>query len=259
MCGDYFERHFTEHRARSRAADAWDCHQNRCASVNVRDGFVDGFVAVSMGSRGCTPAVPPSRYWGWQYSGAEGQAAGAEWLVGYPIGAAAAQAEGQANDVASLNIPSQQAYSNSSAMYSESVEDFSGPDSFTPGPDTIDNTIDFEPRDLPPLDVTPPEDTDSELIVDPKDAAERAKDATESGAQVSPVAPSAFKPSIKTVSHPRGENKPQENPLVGNNTLKTPAEKPTAAKPAVATKQSSNSLPEMKLEKNDEVYGFGIE
>ncbi|WP_145082025.1 hypothetical protein [Aureliella helgolandensis] len=87
-------------RNRNLSSKAWHKRkQHFCREKYTKDfcnGFRAGFEAVATGSDGCTPAFPPSEYWGWQYQSADGQARSAAWFAGYPHGARAAEEDGVA-------------------------------------------------------------------------------------------------------------------------------------------------------------------
>lgn len=89
------------HRNRAWAARAWHRekvhHGNRRHIADFRKGFLDAYGDVAEGGDGCTPAIAPSDYWGWQYQSAEGQDKVGAWFAGYPLGAAAAETDGLGN------------------------------------------------------------------------------------------------------------------------------------------------------------------
>lgn len=58
------------------------------------EGFKAGYRDVASGGSGCTPPLPPRKYWNWRYQTAEGQAKVAAWFEGYPHGARAAEEDG---------------------------------------------------------------------------------------------------------------------------------------------------------------------
>jgi hypothetical protein len=80
------------------ASQAW--HRHKAAFIGhpyLRDfaeGFRAGYMDVANGANGCTPALPPRKYWNWRYQTAEGQAKVAAWFEGYPHGARAAEEDG---------------------------------------------------------------------------------------------------------------------------------------------------------------------
>ena len=194
------------------------------------------------------------RYWGWQYTPAEGKQAGAEWLVGYPLGAAAARSEGDAYEVASLNIPSRRQYLTQPNL--NPPVGLPGPAS--PGPDTIDGTIDFVPitPDItdPPVkkvqDAAGPDSSDASVSLQPPQPMESRftpfpKVATKQAATAQEMDPAASAPEPQpAVQAP----KPRINPVVSPK---------IETKPAVVP-QPVDALPELNLKKNDAVYGFGI-
>ena len=294
-----FERCFAEMRAKHRAAAAWDCCPNRCASEHVRAGFIDGYVNVALGGDGCTPAVAPSKYWGgWHYSGIAGQQAGAQWLQGFPLGALAAEGDGAAYQVAALAMEPQNNRNAVPSAYEQTLPQVGA----NPGPDTIDNTIEFLPGQYldNPSDVSPDAAKDNGSVEDPsstEDAAQRTD-----GLNVKTIA-AAKEKSVKTLitpperapgvevkldSAPPTEAakktvthlvKPKSVPVVevkkdavpAVEKLKTVADdvqlkslKPVEVKskgaPGVeAAKTVVDDIPELSLEPNDEVFGFGIE
>jgi len=60
-------------------------------------GFRAGYEDVAGGANGCTPALPPRKYWTWKYQTPEGQGKTAAWFAGYPHGAKAAEEDGAGN------------------------------------------------------------------------------------------------------------------------------------------------------------------
>ncbi|MCA9134179.1 MAG: hypothetical protein KDA45_13520 [Planctomycetales bacterium] len=109
-------------RNRSYSAKAWHRRkQHFCEQKHLKDfcnGFRAGYEGVSSGADGCTPAFPPSEYWGWEYQSGEGQARTAAWFSGYPHGARAAEEDGHANWNQVQMSPSMQAYLNQAAPQS---------------------------------------------------------------------------------------------------------------------------------------------
>jgi len=57
-------------------------------------GFKDGYIAVASGGSTCLPALPPERYWGFEYQNPEGQERQLAWFNGYSYGAIYAEQEG---------------------------------------------------------------------------------------------------------------------------------------------------------------------
>ncbi len=86
------------YRNRAMAEKAWHCRTpcipNRQYIKEFKDGFVAGYNDVANGGNGCTPAIAPSSFWGWQYQSASGQAAIDAWFQGYPYGVKAAEQDG---------------------------------------------------------------------------------------------------------------------------------------------------------------------
>ncbi len=85
-------------RNRSFSAKAWHRRKhNFCREKYLKDfcaGFRAGYEDVANGAGECTPAFPPSEYWGWEFQSAEGQGRTSAWFAGYPHGARAAEEEG---------------------------------------------------------------------------------------------------------------------------------------------------------------------
>lgn len=77
------------------AANSWHANKHAFAGQPhlkaFSDGYKAGYVAVASGGSGCPPAIPPRKYWRWQYQTAEGQSKMAAWSSGFPHGAAAAE------------------------------------------------------------------------------------------------------------------------------------------------------------------------
>ena len=85
---------------RNRAWSARSWHNNKhkfCNRKYMKDfqaGYRAGYEDVASGGHGCTPALPPSEYWGWKYQSPEGQAKVNAWFEAYPLGARAAEEDG---------------------------------------------------------------------------------------------------------------------------------------------------------------------
>lgn len=77
---------------------AWLCnHQayhNHPYRADLEAGFRQGYEDVAAGGNGCTPAVCPRSYWGWQYQSPDGQKRMNAWFEGYPLGVRAAEQDG---------------------------------------------------------------------------------------------------------------------------------------------------------------------
>jgi hypothetical protein len=86
------------YRNRAMAEKAWILRKNSfCVTLygrEFKDGFIQGYMEVAGGGNGCTPAMAPSAYWGWQYQSANGQSAINAWFQGFPQGARAAEEDG---------------------------------------------------------------------------------------------------------------------------------------------------------------------
>ncbi len=57
-------------------------------------GFKDGYIAVASGGNTCLPALPPEKYWHFEYQNPEGQERQLAWFNGYSYGAIYAEQEG---------------------------------------------------------------------------------------------------------------------------------------------------------------------
>lgn len=89
------------YRNRAMAEKAWHCRKaNFCNTRYARefkDGFIQGYMEVASGGSGCTPAMAPSAYHGWQYQSADGHSAVNAWFQGFPQGVRAAEEDGVGN------------------------------------------------------------------------------------------------------------------------------------------------------------------
>jgi hypothetical protein len=85
---------------RNTAWSARSWHHNKhkfCNHKHIKDfqaGYRQGYEDVAAGGNGCTPALSPQSYWGWQYQSPEGQAKVNAWFEAYPLGARAAEEDG---------------------------------------------------------------------------------------------------------------------------------------------------------------------
>ena len=86
------------YRNRVLAARAWHerahCYKKHRFKNDFEAGFLQGYADVANGGNGCVPAVAPAQYLGWRYQSADGQGAINAFFQGYPLGAAAAEADG---------------------------------------------------------------------------------------------------------------------------------------------------------------------
>ena len=69
-------------------------HCERAHADHFRDGFVAGYRNVCDGGTGECPAMPPERYWGFQYQNQEGADMQNAWFAGFDSGAGAANNDG---------------------------------------------------------------------------------------------------------------------------------------------------------------------
>ena len=84
-----------KHRAKMAWMDTRDLYGCVSHPYNFGEGFRAGYMDVCMGNdTGCTPAVPPRRYWSSCYLNCEGQAKAMAWSDGFAHGALAASCDG---------------------------------------------------------------------------------------------------------------------------------------------------------------------
>ena len=69
-------------------------HCERIHADHFRDGFVSGYCNVCDGKGGEIPALPPEKYWGFQYRNQEGAEMQTAWFSGYEVGAESAKSDG---------------------------------------------------------------------------------------------------------------------------------------------------------------------
>lgn len=69
-------------------------HCQRVHADHFRDGFIAGYCNVCEGGTGECPAMPPERYWGFQYQNQEGADMQNAWFAGYESGAGSAHNDG---------------------------------------------------------------------------------------------------------------------------------------------------------------------
>jgi hypothetical protein len=69
-------------------------HCSRAHADHFRDGFVAGYSDVCVGGAGECPAIPPDKYWGFQYRSREGAEMQNAWFAGFEAGAGAARNDG---------------------------------------------------------------------------------------------------------------------------------------------------------------------
>ena len=69
-------------------------HCERLHADHFRDGFIAGYSDVCKGGNGECPAVPPEKYWGFQYRTREGSEMQSAWFSGFEEGAMAANTDG---------------------------------------------------------------------------------------------------------------------------------------------------------------------
>lgn len=93
-----FDDVVTKYRNRTAAEKAWHCRKagfgGQAENEVFKAGFIDGYVDIAEGGKGCTPKVAPKKYWGWRYQSAGGQNAAGTWFSGYPLGVQAAEEDG---------------------------------------------------------------------------------------------------------------------------------------------------------------------
>lgn len=80
------------HDAIARAKIAMRSDYASKPSKDVRAGYRDAFVDITLGASGELPPVPPERYWSVCYRTADGHARARDWFAGYGAGASRALA-----------------------------------------------------------------------------------------------------------------------------------------------------------------------
>jgi len=84
-----------KHRAKMAWMDARDLYGCVSYPFNFGEGFRDGYLDVCLGNdTGCTPPMPPRRYWSSCYLNCEGKAKSMAWMDGFAHGALAASCDG---------------------------------------------------------------------------------------------------------------------------------------------------------------------
>ncbi len=133
-------------RNRSNSAKSWHRRKhNFCNEKHSQDfcnGYRAGYEAMCSGSDGCTPAFPPSNYWGWEYQSGEGQARTSAWFAGYPQGVRAAEEEGAANwHQLQMSAGMQNQFQNAGVLTHQGavypIPDSSGPNGLGPNSDGL--------------------------------------------------------------------------------------------------------------------------
>jgi hypothetical protein len=81
------------------AKRAFHLRYGHCGKVHAdhfQDGFLAGYCNVCDGGSGECPAMPPERYWGFQYQTQEGAEMQNAWFAGFEAGAGAGKSDGAA-------------------------------------------------------------------------------------------------------------------------------------------------------------------
>lgn len=86
-----------DHRAKMAWMDARDLYGHVAYPYNFGEGFRAGYKAICMGKDGCSPPMPPRRYWSSCYLNCEGRAKAMAWYDGFGHGVVAASSSGCAN------------------------------------------------------------------------------------------------------------------------------------------------------------------
>jgi hypothetical protein len=96
-CADLREYKINQ-RNKYLAKRAWDCNAPLYHEVEYPEdfarGFEKGYYDVACGGNGCTPALPPRRYWTVTYASPVGHRRTHAWFEGYKYGAAVAEQDG---------------------------------------------------------------------------------------------------------------------------------------------------------------------
>ncbi len=69
-------------------------HCTRPHADHFREGFVSGYGDVCIGGAGECPAIPPEKYWGFEYRSREGAEMQNAWFAGFESGSSAARSDG---------------------------------------------------------------------------------------------------------------------------------------------------------------------
>jgi len=95
---DGLDEFMVDYRNKAWSARAWLCSKHQFRGhrhlSDLEAGFRQGYADVAAGGNGCTPAICPQSYWGWQYQSADGQQRMNAWFEGYPLGVKAAEEDG---------------------------------------------------------------------------------------------------------------------------------------------------------------------
>ena len=100
-CSGPWSKELLAIRNRSFSAKAWLRRKHHFGKEkfnrDFRAGFRAGYEEVASGGNGCCPAVPPQKYWSWEFQLAEGRGRTSAWYAGFPHGARTAEEDGVAN------------------------------------------------------------------------------------------------------------------------------------------------------------------
>ncbi len=96
---DKFDNWRYSHRVRCMAKSSWKGSERAYACVEAhlddfKHGYIDGYVAVSLGKSLCPPVLPPKKYWSTCYSNPRGKVETVAWFDGYHHGVTAAISDG---------------------------------------------------------------------------------------------------------------------------------------------------------------------
>lgn len=159
------------YRNRAMAERAWHCRRHLICDKRYtreyKDGFIAGYLDIASGGNGCTPAVAPSKFLGWQYQTPGGRCAVNAWFQGFPLGVKAAEEDG----VGHWQSMWVNGYQRSAALPAASAPTFFPEDQPavanpfysneevipTPEPDQFDDVdpTDSDREDLPPGQIEP--------------------------------------------------------------------------------------------------------
>jgi hypothetical protein len=118
-------------RNRCYAEKAWlsckSCYNDVECKCDFGKGFKDGYVAVASGGSTCQPAMPPRRYWHFQYQNPDGQERMLAWFNGYSYGAIYAEQEGISDWSRVVTAPTLPPYRKRRPSKSPSMTDSAAP------------------------------------------------------------------------------------------------------------------------------------
>ncbi len=149
-----------KHRAKMAWMDARDLYGCVSYPYNFGEGFRAGYADVCMGNdTGCTPAVPPRRYWSSCYLNCEGKGKAMAWADGFAHGALAASCDGCAGQCQISTYGSSGSGGGGNGEYGTALKGYRPPQANNPygnNPDPY-GVDDYDPEPTPDdLPLAPP-------------------------------------------------------------------------------------------------------